>query len=51
MGIQLDMTNVLLRAESRRSERSQTTILVAIRDALHLKPRGYIHYMLYSGGK
>lgn len=34
----LNSADVSLRAESRLTERSQTTIPAAIRDALHLKP-------------
>lgn len=45
------MADVSLRAESRLTERSQTTIPAAIRDALHLKPGEYIHYTLLAGGK
>lgn len=47
----LNMADVSLRAESRLTERSQTTIPAAIRDALHLKPGEYIHYTLLPGGK
>ena len=43
--------NVSLRAESRLTERSQTTIPAAIRDALHLKPGENIQYTLLAGGK
>lgn len=45
------MADVSLRAESRLTERSQTTIPAVIRDALHLKPGEYIHYTLLAGGK
>lgn len=51
MAITLNMADVSLSAESRLTERSQTTIPAAIRDALHLKPGEYIHYTLLSGGK
>ena len=47
----LNIANASLRAESRLTERSQTTIPAAIRDALHLKPGEYIHYTLLPGGK
>jgi antitoxin PrlF len=43
--------DVSLRAESRLTERSQTTIPAAIRDALHLKPGETIQYSLMPGGK
>lgn len=43
--------DVSLRAESRLTERSQTTIPAAIRDALQLKPGESIHYTLLAGGK
>lgn len=43
--------DVSLRAESRLTERSQTTIPASIRDALHLKPGESIHYTLLAGGK
>lgn len=43
--------DVSLRAESRLTERSQTTIPAAIRDALHLKPGETIQYSLLAGGK
>lgn len=46
-----DQVDVSLRAESRLTERSQTTIPAAIRDALHLKPGEIIEYSLISGGK
>lgn len=45
------MADVSLRAESRLTERSQTTIPAVIRDALHLKPGEYINYTLLAGGK
>lgn len=51
MVIQINMADVSLRAESRLTERSQTTIPAAIRDALHLKPGEYINYTLLPGGK
>lgn len=51
MATNLNMADVSLRAESRLTERSQTTIPAAIRDALHLKPGEYIHYTLLAGGK
>lgn len=51
MATQTYETNVSLRAESRLTERSQTTIPAAIRDALHLKPGEYIEYTLLAGGK
>lgn len=51
MTTQLNLADVSLRAESRLTERSQTTIPAAIRDALHLKPGEYIKYTLLSGGK
>lgn len=44
-------SDVSLSAESRLTERSQTTIPAAIRDALHLKPGEYIRYSLLAGGK
>lgn len=47
----LNSADVSLRAESRLTERSQTTIPAAIRDALHLKPGEYIKYTLLAGGK
>ncbi len=47
----LNSADVSLRAESRLTERSQTTIPAAIRDALHLKPGESIHYTLLAGGK
>lgn len=47
----LNSAEVSLRAESRLTERSQTTIPAVIRDALHLKPGEYIHYTLLAGGK
>lgn len=47
----LDSASVSLRAESRLTERSQTTIPAVIRDALHLKPGEYINYILLAGGK
>ncbi|EJL7720721.1 type II toxin-antitoxin system PrlF family antitoxin [Cronobacter sakazakii] len=47
----LNSADVSLRAESRLTERSQTTIPAAIRDALHLKPGEAIHYTLLAGGK
>lgn len=40
----------LLHAESRLTERSQTTIPVVIRDALSLKPGEYIEYTLTAEG-
>lgn len=46
----LDSASVSLRAESRLTERSQTTIPAVIRDALHLKPGEYINYTLLAGG-
>lgn len=46
----LNSANVSLRAESRLTERSQTTIPAVIRDALHLKPGEYIKYTLLAGG-
>ena len=46
-----DRADVSLRAESRLTERSQTTIPAAIRDALHLKPGEVIEYSLLAGGK
>lgn len=46
-----DLVDVSLRAESRLTERSQTTIPAAIRDALQLKPGEIIEYSLLSGGK
>ncbi|WP_289368063.1 type II toxin-antitoxin system PrlF family antitoxin [Pantoea stewartii] len=51
MATQTYETDVSLRAESRLTERSQTTIPAAIRDALHLKPGEYIKYTLLAGGK
>jgi len=51
MATQFNLADVSLRAESRLTERSQTTIPAAIRDALHLKPGEYIKYTLLSGGK
>jgi len=51
MVIQTHKADVSLRAESRLTERSQTTIPAAIRDALHLKPGEYINYTLLAGGK
>lgn len=47
----LNIADVSLRAESRLTERSQTTIPAAIRDALQLKPGEFIDYLLLSGGK
>ena len=47
----LNSAEVSLRAESRLTQRSQTTIPAVIRDALHLKPGEYIHYTLLAGGK
>lgn len=47
----LNIADVSLRAESRLTERSQTTIPAAIRDALHLKPGETIEYSLLPGGK
>ncbi|MEQ4924422.1 type II toxin-antitoxin system PrlF family antitoxin [Proteus hauseri] len=49
--IHLNIEDVSLRAESRLTERSQTTIPAAIRDALHLKPGELIEYSLLPGGK
>ena len=49
--INLNLADVSLRAESRLTERSQTTIPAAIRDALHLKPGEFIEYSLLPGGK
>ncbi|MDO6406860.1 type II toxin-antitoxin system PrlF family antitoxin [Pantoea phytobeneficialis] len=49
--INLNIADVSLRAESRLTERSQTTIPAAIRDALHLKPGEFIAYSLLPGGK
>ncbi|MBP2167576.1 antitoxin PrlF [Erwinia toletana] len=49
--IDLNQAEVSLRAESRLTERSQTTIPAAIRDALHLKPGEVIKYSLLSGGQ
>ena len=43
--------DVSLRADSRLTERCQTTIPAAICDALHLKPRETIQYSLLAGGK
>jgi len=51
MAIQTQDADVSLYAESRLTERSQTTIPAAIRDALHLKPGEYIRYSLLPGGK
>jgi len=51
MATQTYQADVSLRAESRLTERSQTTIPAAIRDALHLKPGEYIKYTLLAGGK
>ena len=51
MNTQTYKADVSLRAESRLTERSQTTIPAAIRDALHLKPGEYIKYTLLAGGK
>ncbi|HHA1396900.1 TPA: type II toxin-antitoxin system PrlF family antitoxin [Enterobacter hormaechei subsp. xiangfangensis] len=41
---------IALKAESRLTERSQTTIPASIRDALHLKPGEYLQYSLMPGG-
>lgn len=49
--INLRTADVSMRAESRLTERSQTTIPAAIRDALHLKPGEFIVYSLLPGGK
>ncbi|MFC0228446.1 type II toxin-antitoxin system PrlF family antitoxin [Serratia aquatilis] len=49
--ISINKADVSLRAESRLTERSQTTIPAAIRDALHLKPGEIIEYSLLSGGR
>ena len=46
----INLANVSLFAESRLTERSQTTIPAAIRDALHLKPGEFITYSLLPGG-
>jgi len=46
-----ELANVSLRTESRLTERSQTTIPAAIRDALGLKPGEFIEYALLPGGK
>lgn len=51
MTTQTHDADVSLFAESRLTERSQTTIPAAIRDALHLKPGEYIKYSLIAGGK
>lgn len=51
MATQTYEADVSLHAESRLTERSQTTIPAAIRDALHLKPGEYIKYTLLAGGK
>lgn len=48
--IDLNLTSVSLRAKSRLTERSQTTIPAAIRDALHLKPGETIEYSLLADG-
>lgn len=48
---QTNYAEVSLRAESKLTERSQTTIPAAIRDALHLKPGEYIRYELLAGGQ
>jgi antitoxin PrlF len=47
----VNMADVSLRAESRLTERSQTTIPAAIRDALQLKAGEFIEYALLPGGK
>lgn len=51
MATQFYSADASLRAESRLTERSQTTIPAVIRDALHLKPGEYIKYTLLAGGK
>lgn len=47
----LNFADVSLRAESRLTDRSQTTIPASIRDALHLKPGEQIEYSLLPGGQ
>lgn len=47
----LNYADASFSAVSRLTERSQTTIPAAIRDALHLKPGENIHYTLLAGGK
>jgi len=49
--VTLKMADVSLRAESRLTERSQTTIPASIRDALNLKPGEHIEYSLLPGGQ
>lgn len=49
--VTLNFADVSLRAESRLTERSQTTIPASIRDALHLKPGEQIEYALLAGGQ
>jgi len=49
--VDLNIAHISLRAESRLTERSQTTIPAAIRDALQLKPGELIEYALLPGGR
>lgn len=51
MTTKLKSVAVSLHAESRLTERSQTTIPAAIRDALSLKPGEYIEYTLTAEGQ
>jgi antitoxin PrlF len=44
-------SDVALRVQSRLTERSQTTIPPAVRDALHLMPGEYLEYSLLAGGQ
>ena len=50
MATQLYSADASLRAVSRLTERSQTTIPAVIRDALHLKPGEHIKYTLLADG-
>lgn len=48
---QINYADVSLRVASKLTERSQTTIPAAIRDALHLKPGEFIRYELLADGQ
>lgn len=48
--IDINPSTVSLRAKSRLTERSQTTIPAAIHDALHLQPGEIIEYSLLADG-
>ncbi|WP_075278438.1 type II toxin-antitoxin system PrlF family antitoxin [Pectobacterium brasiliense] len=47
----LKSADVLLRADSRLTARSQTTIPSSVRDAMNLQPGEYIHYSVLPGGQ